>query len=153
MKQNALKTSFGRVDKKTPDARIIFSLSPNWCRRLRISLQNTSWSSCAWYFRNSFSRFLYQENLTPDANMFFSRSLELYNSLFSMVSCNFLIRSFNSDRINLSIGLSYWCGSKYISLVADCKELLSDSSLKLSGGLGTGKSVPWGTGRTADKRY
>jgi len=37
--------------------------------------------------------------------------------------------------------------------VADCKKLLSDSSLKLSGGLGTGKSGPWGRGRIADKRF
>jgi hypothetical protein len=35
--------------------------------------------------------------------------------------------------------------------VAYCKELLSDFSLKLSGGLGTGKSGPLGTGRMADK--
>ena len=39
-----------------------------------------------------------------------------------------------------------------MSSVADCKELLSDSSLKLSGGLGTGKSGPWGTGRVAENK-
>jgi hypothetical protein len=53
----------------------------------------------------------------------------------------------------LSIGLSYWCGSKYISSVSDRKELLSDLSLKLSCGLGTGKSGPWGMGHIADKRF
>jgi hypothetical protein len=85
--------------------------------------------------------------------MFFSRSLEPSNSIFSLVSCNSLIRSFNMDWVNLDISLSYWCGSKYISSVCDCKELLSDSPLKLSGALGTGKSGPWGTGRIADKRF
>jgi hypothetical protein len=85
--------------------------------------------------------------------MFFSHGLEQSDSLFSLVSCNSLIRSFNSDWVNLSIGLSYWCDSKYISSVCDCKELLSDSPLKLSGGIGTGKSGPWGMGRIADKRF
>jgi len=152
MKQNGLKTSFGRVDKKTPGARIIFSLSQLMQKITNIRTKYKLIFLCI-IFSKFFLEFLYQENLTPNANMFFSRSLEPSNSLFSLVSCNSLIRSFNSDWVNLSFGLSYWCGSKYISSVADCKELLSDSSLKLSGGLGTGKSVPWGTGRIADKRY
>jgi hypothetical protein len=89
----------------------------------------------------------------PGCQHVLSRNLEPSNSLFSLVSYNSPIRTFNSNWVILSIGLSYWCGSKYIFSVCVCKELLSDSSLKLSCEIGTGRSGPWGTGRIADKRF